>query len=174
MGFMKVGNIVYLILGIAFAGFGLLLLLASLVTGDTGNAVYGGILIIIGGVRIFWSIGRMQILKRAQAGQNKAQQQIMYSPPQGYPQPGYPPQGYGQQPGYPPQGYPQQGYQPGYGQQPAYPPQPGQYGQYGQQPGYGVPAQYSQPQYPPQPGQYGQPAYPPQSDYPGGQYPPQQ
>lgn len=165
MGFTKVGNIVYLILGIAFAGFGLLLLVASLVSGDTGNAVYGGVLLVLGAVRIFWSIGRMQIFKHVERNQAMSNQRIMYGSPYAQ-QPGYPPQGYGQQPGYPPQGYgyPQQGYpQPGYPPQSGYPPQPG----------YGQPGQLSQPQYPPQPGSYGQPAYPPQSDYPGQQYPPQ-
>lgn len=155
MGFTKVGNIIYLILGIALAAFGLLLLLAALVTGDNGNLIYGGILLVLGVVRIFWSIGRMQLLKRVETNQAMSNQRIMYGGQYGQ-QPGYPPQGY--QPG-----YPQQGYQPGYPPQPAYPAQPG----------YGQPGQFSQPQYPPQPGSYGQPAYPPQSDYPGSQYPPQ-
>ena len=164
MGFMKAGNIVYLILGIVFALGGLLWIAVALSQGDGGGAIYGVLLVVIGGVRIFWSIGRMQMLKRAESGEAMRNQRIMYGAPYGQ-QPGYPPQGYGQQPGYPQQGYqpgypqpgyPQQGYQPGYPPQPAYPPPPG----------YGQPGQYSQPQYPPQPGSYGQPAYPPQSDYP--------
>jgi hypothetical protein len=156
MGFMKAGNIVYLILGIGIAVLGLFLLLVSLVMGDTSNAVYGGVLVLIGGVRILWSIGRIVTTNRLQTQQNLQAQRIMYTGQQ----PGYPPQpGYGQ-PGYPPQpGYGQPGYgQPGYGQQgygqPGYPPQPG----------YGQPGYPSQAQYPPQPGAYGQqPGYPPQN-----------
>ncbi len=156
MGFMKAGNIVYLILGIAIAGFGLLLLVAGLVLGGSDgaqSATYGGIMVVVGGIRILWSIGRMRMMSQFQSRQNQQAQRIMYTGQQ----PGYPPQpGYGQ-PGYPPQ----PGYgQPGYPSQAQYPPQPGAYGQ----PGYP-----SQAQYPPQPGVYGQ-----QPGYPGEQYPPAQ
>ncbi|MDE3231253.1 MAG: hypothetical protein KGO05_15345 [Chloroflexota bacterium] len=132
MRFGKVGNILYLILGILFAGAGLIWILAALVAQDAGNAFYGVVLLLIGGARIFWSIARMRALSQYQARQLQAQQMGMYG---GYPpqQPGYP---YQPQPGYPypPQqpGYPPQ--QPMYPQQPGYPPQPGQYGgQYGGQ-----------------------------------------
>ena len=158
MGFMRAGNIIYLVLGAGFALFGLVLVLAALVTGDTGNVVYGGILLVLGVVRIFWSIGRMRMMGQYQARQTQQAQRMMYNGQPGYPpqQPGYPPQQYGQQPyGGQQYGGQQYGGQQPYGGQ--------QYG--GQQPNSGQ--QYSGGQYGGQQygGQFGgQQQYPP---YPG-------
>lgn len=146
MRFGTVSNIIYLILGIVFAGVGLIVLAGAAVTGDwSSGGLYGIVMLLIGVARIFWSVSRMQTAKRVQAQQaqmQQMQQMQQMGMPGGYPQQmGYPPQ-----PGYPPQspGYPQQ---PGYGQ-PGYPPQQG----------------YAQPGYPPQ--QAG-------AQYPGAYFPPQ-
>lgn len=161
-GFHKVRNILYLILGIVSILFGLISLLASLASGDSGLLIRGVIFVLIGGLRIYWSISRMRSVSRFEAGlranngmpagyhygQPGVPPTAQYGQPQYGQQPGYPPQ----QPGYPPQQqYPQPGYgQPQYGQQPGYPPQyPPQYPQQGA-PTYTPPAEQYPPQYPPQ------------------------
>ncbi|HLY32380.1 MAG TPA: hypothetical protein VKQ36_15230 [Ktedonobacterales bacterium] len=145
------GNIIYMILGIASAVFGLLALLGGLLSQpQDGSAILAGaFLLLIGGARIAWSIARMRAMSQMQARMNQRQ---MYS--------GYPP--YPQQPGIPP--YPQQGMYPP-AQYPPYTPQSGAY-----PPPYGAPGQqlgvpqgaYPPVQYPPSPESY-QPPYPPQS-----------
>lgn len=147
-------NIIYLILGIAFAVFGLIVILAGLVTGDYATAFYGVILLLLGGARIAWSIVRMRALS-AMLARNRQQQQVFQPGYPSYPQPGaYPPQYPPQYPGYPPQ--------PG-----AYPPPYGAPGQVSAQPGayppQYPPAQYPPVQYPPQPGVYQSPQ-PPQGN----------
>jgi len=159
--FNTVWNIVYLCFGVFSILLGVVIILGAAITQDGSSIFYGVFLLLIGGLRIAWSIYRMRAYARFNAAQNAQLRQGYnpYAPPPGM----YPPQGQYPQPPY---GAPYPPQQPQYGGQ--YPPPPGQYGSYGQQPGQ--PAQPSVPMgaYPPQPGQYtGQ--YPPQP----GAYPPQ-
>jgi len=81
--FSAVLNIVYLCLGAVFVLLGLITLLAGALEPDGSAVVWGVILLLIGGLRIAWSIYRMRAYARFNAAQNAQLRQGYKSPSDG-------------------------------------------------------------------------------------------